>query len=131
MEPEVMQTVLLEVLEELQEVKQQQAEAAKALFEIKGNMASFEQKLAAVKIVPPAIDTEPITAVINTGFNDVKTTIEAQPKSVIKQIRILLFPEYNTAEYYSIVFGRLLFWMLMFLTLTYLYLLAKDFIERY
>jgi hypothetical protein len=131
MEAEVMQTVLLEVLGELKEVKQQQAETAKALSEIKGNMASFEQKLAAVKIVPPAIDTEPITAVIKTGFDNVITTIEAQPKSVIKQFRVLLFPEYNTEEYYRIVFGRLLFWMLMFLTVTYLYLLAKDFIERY
>ena len=95
MEPEVMQTVLLEVLDELKEVKQQQAETAKALFEIKGNVADFEQKLAAVKIVPPAIDTEPITAVIKTVVDNVITTIEAQPKSVIKQFRILLFPEYK------------------------------------
>jgi len=98
MAPEVMQTVLLEVPEELKEVKQQQAETAKALFEMKGNMASFEQKLAAVKIVPSAIDMEPITAVIKTGFDNVKTTIEAQPKSVIKQFRVLLFPQYNTED---------------------------------
>ena len=59
-------------------------------------------------------------------FHKIKSAIEEQPKSVIRQFRILLFPEYGATEYYKLVFGRILFWMLIFLIATYLLTLGKQ-----
>ena len=77
------------------------------------------------------MNVQPIATAIDSGLDKIKSTIEAQPKSITKQFRVLLFPEYNAMEYYKLVFGRVLFWMLMFLIVTYLYLLAKMFIEKH
>ncbi|MEJ7830563.1 MAG: hypothetical protein WKF91_20305 [Segetibacter sp.] len=129
MDEEVLQTVLTKLLQEFKEVKQQQGETAKALFELKNKVAGFEQKLTDVRIVPPAINVQPITTAIDNGLDKIKSTIEAQPKSITKQFRVLLFPEYNAMEYYKVVLERVLFWMLMFLIVTYLYLLCKQFIR--
>jgi hypothetical protein len=57
------------------------------------------------------------------------TIIEEQPKNITKNFRILLFPEHNAREYYKVVFGRLLFWMMIFLIATYLFSLGKQFID--
>src|SRR3989442_14020174 len=61
----------------------------------------------------------------------VQATIMAQPKNIVRQLRILLFPEQNATEYYRLVFGRLLFWMMIFLTATYLFALSKQFIDNW
>jgi hypothetical protein len=62
-------------------------------------------------------------------FHKIKSAIEEQPKSVIRQFRILLFPEYGATEYYKLVFGRILFWMLIFLVATYLFTLGKQYMN--
>ncbi len=131
MEEEILQTVLTEVLQELNELKQQQAETAKALVELETKVGGFEQKLMDVKISTPAINVQPITTAIDSGLNKIKNTIEAQPKSITKQFRVLLFPEYNTMGYYKVVFEKVLFWMLMFLIVTYLYFLCKQYFKGY
>jgi hypothetical protein len=131
LETEILQTVLTELLQEFKEVKQQQVETAKALLEMRNKVAGFEQKLTDVKIVTPSVNVQPLTIAIDNGLDKIKSTIEAQPKSITKQFRIMLFPEYGTMEYYKLVFGRVLFWMLMFLIATYLYLLGREFIERH
>ena len=131
MEEEVIKTVLNEVLEELREVKQQHAGILKVLFEMKDKIAVFEQKLTVLKIVAPEIDTQPIILTIKSGLNKVIDAIDMQPKSITRQLRILFFPENNATEYYKIVFGRLLFWMMIFLISTYLFVLGKQFIEGY
>ncbi len=99
MEEEVLQTVLTELLQELKEVRQQQAETAKAVIELKNKVGGFDQKLIDVKITTPAVNVQPIIAVIDNGLDKIKSTIEAQPKSIIKQFKVLLFPEYNAGEY--------------------------------
>lgn len=131
MENEVLQTVLTEVLEELKEVRRQQVQIARVLLEVQEKVAGCEVKLTSCKINTPAAYVGPITTAINNALQKIESSIEARPKNITKQFRVLLFPEYNAGEYYKLVFGRVLFWMLMFLTVTYLYLLGKDFIEKY
>jgi len=131
METEILQTVLTELLQEFKEVRQQQAETANVLLEMKNKVAGFEQRLGDIKIVAPSVNVQPITSAIDDGLDKIKNTIEAQPKSITKQFRVLLFPEYRATEYYKLVFGRVLFWMLMFLIATYLYFLCKQFIRGY
>ena len=131
MEQEVLQTVITELLQELKEVRQQQLETTKAMIEVKNKVGSFDQKLTEVKIATPAVNVHPIASAIDSGLNEIKSTIEAQPKSITKEFRVLLFPEYNAMEYYKLVFSRGLFWMLMFLIATYLYFLGRLYIERH
>ncbi len=81
----------------------------------------FEQKLKEQGVVKPIINTEPLHAMMTTFTEQVQATIMTQPKSIVRQFRILLFPEENAREYYRLVFGRLLFWMMIFLIATYLF----------
>ena len=60
-----------------------------------------------------------------------QATVMSQPKSIVRQFRILLFPEQNAGKYYRLVFGRLLFWMMIFLLATYLFALSKHFIDNW
>jgi hypothetical protein len=45
--------------------------------------------------MPPAINAQSIATAIACGLNKIKSTIEAQPKSITKQFRVLLFPQRN------------------------------------
>ncbi|TDH23982.1 hypothetical protein EXU57_15940 [Segetibacter sp. 3557_3] len=62
------------------------------------------------------------------GIDKLAAIIEAQPKNIVKQFRILLFPEHGAREYYKVVFGRVLFWMMILVTATYLFSLGRQFI---
>jgi hypothetical protein len=74
---------------------------------------------------------EPVQAMMTKFIEQVQATIMAQPKSIVRQIKILLFPEQNAREDYRLVFGRLLFWMMIFLIATYLFVLGKLFIDSW
>jgi hypothetical protein len=52
----------------------------------------------------------------NQRLDNLKATIACQTKNITRQFRVLLFPNSNAREYYRIVFGRLLFWMVIILT---------------
>jgi hypothetical protein len=54
--------------------------------------------------------------------------VAAQPKDVLHEKRILFFPEWNQKEYYKIIFGRILFWILWPLIATYCYFLGQDYL---
>jgi hypothetical protein len=115
--------------EELKEVRLQQAETNKTLSAFGEKLESFGQRLSNLKVITPPINTVPIAHTIDEGIMKIKSTIEDQPKSIIRQFKILQFPEYNAGEYYRIVFGRILFWLFVFLTVTYLYLLGQQYIQ--
>jgi len=52
----------------------------------------------------------------------IQETLKKQPVPVHKQLRILLFPETNQAQYYKIVFGRLIPWVFGLMAMTYLFI---------
>ena len=54
--------------------------------------------------------------------------VAAQPKDVSHEKRILFFPEWNQKEYYKIIFGRILFWVLCIVIATYCYFLGQDYL---
>jgi hypothetical protein len=62
---------------------------------------------------------------------DISQIVESQPKNVIKQVRLLLFPETNAGQYYKNVFGRLMPWALGLILVTYGFNLGQKFIERW
>ncbi len=57
--------------------------------------------------------------------------LDKAPKSAVKQLRIILFPETNQGQYYKIVFGRLIPWGLCLVAITYLYSLGGKAIDTY
>ncbi|HTI61040.1 hypothetical protein [Mucilaginibacter sp.] len=57
--------------------------------------------------------------------------LDKAPKSAVKQLRIILFPETNQGQYYKIVFGRLIPCGLCLVAITYLYSLGGKAIDAY
>ncbi len=108
MEDPILEIAFSNVLEELKEVKQEQQKTITALLLLNKKVDSFEQKLLNLKITAPATNMAPITTTISQELEKIKNTIEAQPKSITRQFRILPFPEHGAREYYGLVFGRLL-----------------------
>jgi len=129
METEILKDVLTDVLEDLREIKQQQVKQTKVLTDVGVKVEGFEQKMSDIKVSAPAVDTIPLIKIIENGIDQINNTIETQPKSVIRQFRFLLFPEHYAEQYYRIVFGRLLFWMIIFLIATYLFSLSRHLIN--
>ena len=129
METEIMQTVLNEVLEELKELKQQIAKLMTAATNLVNKVDDFEPNLNNIKVTAPATTIETITSALHEGVLRLARIIDDQPKSITRQYRILLFPESGAREYYRVVFGRLLFWMISFLVVTYIFSLGKRFID--
>jgi hypothetical protein len=132
MEPEIIETVMSEVLSELRELKQQQTQQTKAVVILLDKLQNFENKVSDIKVQSSSpIDINSLSKDISDGITSIKSVIETQPKSVIKQYRFLLFPEQNAGEYYRIVIGRLLFWVMVFLLATYLFALTRQFIDNW
>ncbi|MCW3081704.1 hypothetical protein [Segetibacter sp.] len=129
METEIMHTVLTEVLEELKELKQQHSKLMAVVADLNNKVDDFELKLSNIQVSAPTTDLKPITSTVNEGILRLEGIIQAQPKSITRQYRLLLFPEHYASEYYRIVFGKLLFWMMVFLTATYLFSLGKQLIN--
>jgi hypothetical protein len=129
METEMIQTVLTELVEELKELKQQDAKVMVVVSDLNNKVDDFELKLTNIKVTAPATDLEPITSAVYRHLFRIGGIIEEQPKSITRQYRILLIPEHGAREYYRIVFGRLLFWMMIFLIATNLFSLGRQFIE--
>jgi hypothetical protein len=129
METEMIQTVLTELVEELKELKQQDAKLMAVVSDLNNKVDDFELKLTNIKVTAPATDLKPITSTVHEQLLRIGGIIEEQPKSITRNFRILLFPEHGAREYYKLVFGRLLFWMMIFLIATYLFSLGKQFID--
>jgi hypothetical protein len=89
--------------------------------DLNNKVDDFELKLTNIKVIAPATDLEPITSAVHEQLFRIVGIIEEQPISIIRNFRILLFPEQGAREYYKLVFGRLLFWMMIFLIATYLF----------
>lgn len=128
MEKEIIETVLTEILEELKELKSANIDTATAIAENKILLTAVDQKLQIKQVVKPEVNTQSMERLIFSGLERINATIEQKPATVRKEFRILLFPEYNTKEYYRIVFGRIISWLVLLIVARYLYLLASAWI---
>jgi len=78
------------------------------------------------KIIFRPADTSIVQEIVADGISKIQETVAGQPKTVTRNFRLLLFPEMYAESYYRIVFGRLLFWMIIFLMATYLFVLGEQ-----
>ncbi len=131
MEKEIIETVLSEVLEELKQLKKLNTENVNANIENGNRLMAIEKKLGNNKATETYINTQPIERIIFSAIEKINATINQRHLPVKREFRILLFPEYNTKEYYRIVFGRIIFWLVLLVISKYLYLLAFEWITRH
>ncbi len=131
MEPEIIETVLKEILDELKIIHQENAERGKYAVGFTDKILELERALNTQEIKPPEINLLPLQLQLDSSTKNIQRTIREQPKNISRKIQILLFPETGAREYYRLVFGRLVFWMMMFLLATYMYSLGKQFIDNW
>jgi len=110
METVIFETVLKDVLEEQKTNNQTIQELTSKVVVLTEKVSSFEENQQKLKIVAPPTDTSPIEKIAAQYFLEYCRLLEAQPKKVVRQFRLVLFPESNTDRYYKIIFGRLIPW---------------------
>ena len=129
MEDEIIETVLKEILDEIKIIHEQNEDRKKYDEDFKNKVQSIEKKLLSIETKSSGMNLMQMQ--LESNANKLERIINEQPKNIIHKKQILLFPEYGAREYYRLVFGRLLFWMMMFLLAIYLYSLGKQFIDSW
>lgn len=130
MDSEIIETVLTEILDELKQSNLLNKENNMALADNKNMLISIEKKLESKDLIKPILDTRPLEQIISQGINNISAMVEEQPEKPSRQFRILLFPEHNTKEYYKVVFGRIIFWLVVLVIAKYFYLLGSEWISK-
>lgn len=110
MESQIIETVLKDILDELNGTTQAIQELARKVTAVEEKVSAFEKKQENLQIVAPPADTAPIEKIARNYFLEFCRIVDAQPKKVVRQFRLVLFPETHTDRYYKIVFGRLIPW---------------------
>jgi predicted PurR-regulated permease PerM len=103
MNEEVLKAVLAEILEEQKMLNINNGLITKAVEDFSEKLSDFENKLSNPKETNGA-DLQ----IINRNLQRLKIIMEAQPKQVIHEKRILIFPETYKQEFYGIVFGNVI-----------------------
>jgi len=129
MEIEILETVLKDMLEEQKKANDLTQEQNKKLASLTEKTETFDRRLDLLKVIAPPVDTAPIQTILKNEFQTVNQILENQPKSVIRQVRLVLFPETNPDRYYKIVFGRLVPWGIFICTAICLIPLGEQYIR--
>ncbi|HEY8690680.1 MAG TPA: hypothetical protein VIM07_15690 [Chitinophagaceae bacterium] len=129
MEKEIIETVLTEICGELKQSNELLKENSKLATENKNRLIVIEKKLES-KDVKPSIDMQPIEQIVSRGVDNIAAIIDQPTKKRRPEFRFLFFPEHNTKEYYKIVYGRIIFWLVMLVIAKYLYLLGSEWISK-
>ncbi len=126
----MMEAALASTLEELEAVRKKEEEQIALLKGIEERLERIEQVLKEVRQgTAKPISTAPLETVLAKGMSRLQQTIEAQPKAVVHERRILLFPEWNAKEYYKTVVARLSLAVIAVILTTFLFLLCRQFIN--
>ncbi|MEO7802638.1 MAG: hypothetical protein ABIR81_11585 [Ginsengibacter sp.] len=131
MEKEIIETVLTEMLGELQQIKKLSTDNTNVAIENANRLIAIEKKMQSAQATKPEINTQSIEHLIYSGLQRIKETIDKKPTPVKREFRILLFPTYNEKEYYRIVFGRIIAWLVLLVIVKYLYLLGSAWIAAH
>jgi len=122
MENEIIETVLTEVLEEQKQSNQLAQKNGQFLEEQVLILQRMEEKSAR--------QNEELKTFLMQKMEAFSEQVESQAKPVKREFRILLFPEHGITEYYKVVFGRILFWLVMLFIAKYAYLLGDKWITQ-
>jgi hypothetical protein len=121
MNEEVLKAVLSEILEEQKMLNINNGLITKVVEDFSEKLSDFENKLSNTKGGTGA-DIE----LINTNLQRLKIIIEAQPKQVIHEKRILLFPETYKQEFYKIVIVSFIKLVAIIIAALFAFFFLKD-----
>jgi hypothetical protein len=122
MENDIIETVLTEVLEE-----QKQGN----LLAQKSSLFLEEQVLIIKRMEEKtALQNEELINFLITKMDAFSSQVASHARPVKREFRILLFPEQGTTNYYKIVFGRIIFWLVMLCFAKYAYLLGDKWLTE-
>jgi hypothetical protein len=117
MEKEIIETVLTEVLEEQKQGNLLADKHAQQLADQLLILKSINEKLE--------IRDEELKNFFVAKMEASSLRVNTHPQPVRREFRILLFPEHGATSYYKIVFGRILFWLVMLCLAKYAYQLGE------
>ena len=121
MNEEVLKAVLAEILEEQKMLNINNGLITKAVEDFFEKLSDFENKFSNTKETTGA-DLQ----LINTNLQRLKIIIEAQPKQIVLEKRILLFPESYKQEFYKIVLGRVVKLVAIIFVTLFAFFFLKD-----
>ena len=127
MDEEIIKPVLREILYEIKTIQEEIMHRETYDVELKNKVQLIEKKLVSIRMI--TVDTSIMVYEIESYLEKIEKLIKERPKEIIHKRQILLFPEYNPEAYYKLVFGRILFWMLMFLLAYFLFSLGRQYID--
>ena len=129
MEKEIIETVLTEIYGELKLTNELLKENTVLATENKNRLIVIEKRFES-NDVKPLIDIRPIEQIVSRGVNNIAAIIDQPTKKRRPEFRFLFFPEHNTKEFYKVVYGRIIFWLVMLVIAKYLYLLGSEWISK-
>lgn len=118
-----------EVLEESKGLKNVVEELKQQVWQLGEKQADLEKKLDVIRPVAPPVDTAPVQGIVRVGFDRIQQLVAELPRPVVHEKRFLLFPEHHATEYYRIIF-RVILWLTLAITVTYLFALGKQALEN-
>jgi hypothetical protein len=121
MNEEVLKEVLSEILEEQKMLNINNGLITKAVEDFSEKLSDFGNKLSNTKE-----STVADLQIINTNLQRLKIIMEAQPKQIIHEKRILLFPETYKQEFYKIILGRVIKLVAIILVTLFTFFFLKD-----
>lgn len=130
MEKEIIETVLTDISEDLRHSNKLNNENSKVVSEMKARLEAFEKKLDKTSLALGNGGIGEIEKIISKRFDNLGAKLEERPEKTRREFRILLFPEYNTREYYKVVFGKIIFWLVILVLAKYAYLLGHEWISK-
>ena len=121
MNEEVLKAVLAEIFEEQKMLNINNGLITKAVEDFSEKLSDFENKLSNTNG-----NTGADLQIINRNLQKLKLIIEAQPKQVVHEKRILLFPETYKQEFYKIVLGRVVKLVAIIFVTLFAFFILKD-----
>lgn len=131
METDILETVLKDVSEDQKENNRIIVDLSGKVTGLTEKVSAFEENQQKIKVVAPPADTSPIENIAAKYFLEYCRLLEGQPKKIVRQFRLVLFPESNTDRYYKIVFGRLIPWSYGLIAAIFLISLGKQYVSSW
>ena len=126
MNEEILKAVLTEILEEQKMLNINNGLLTKAIEDFSEKLSDFENKLS-----NNHVSTQEETKLVITNLQRLKTIIDAQPKQMIHEKRILLFPEMYKQEFYKIVFGSVVKSFAILIVTLFAFFFLKDLLMQH
>jgi hypothetical protein len=122
-----MESMWHEILNEQKETNKLNKQLFSKMEYLSGKTETIEKKPNNWQKITSPADTKVFHEIITEGIGSIKQVIAAQPKNVIHQKQIMIFPEFKSPECY-----RLLFNCIIYITIvTYSFLIIKVIVDHW